>query len=584
MLDINNSPTESLNDVNNYFTSIGATLANTTLQKLNTTENYLALRAKNANQPVKSMALLPTDPREVGRIVKGLKTLSAPGWDKITTTLIKKFINLIAEPISFICNMSFETGKFPAAFKKAVVCPIFKAGDKKNPTNYRPISLLSTISKILEKLVKIRVTRYLEKEQLLSKNQFGFRDGRSTEDAVLMLTNKITSYLDCGDKCIGIFLDLQKAFDTVSIPILLVKLENAGIRGLPLDWFTDYLSGRSQRIRVDSYESDSAMCSYGVPQGSTLGPLLFLIYINDLCGTTFPGLDLLMFADDTVLLVHEKSWTKAIKLAEHCLALVTQWLENNLLSLNISKTKYICYSITEAGAPKFNISVKIHTFPCNRDTRPAQCTCSELSRVDYIKYLGVYIDSHLNWTTHIKNLAARVRKLIFIFKTLRTVAEPKLVIQTYKALCECIIRYCICVWGSAAKTHIISVERAQRAILKVLMFLPFRHPTTDVYDKANVLSVRKMFIFESLRRYHKTTAPLKANTTKRVVRCQIPKARRTFKQKKYEGIVPLLYNKIDKDNNIKKHNNNEIKKSILSWLNKFDYDGIEDMLVALLNC
>lgn len=579
LLKVANHPTQSLNAVNSYFTSIGKTLANETLCITNKTESKLASSARAQITPPNSMCLLPTDPHEVKSIIFRLKTHSAPGWDKITVNILKLFYMYLVEPITYLCNLSLQTGVFPAAFKQAVVCPVFKAGCKSSPSNYRPISLLSTLSKVLEKLVKRRVMRYLEKNELLNHNQYGFREGRSTEDAVLKLTTLISSYLDGGNKCLGVFLDLQKAFDTVSIPILLTRLENVGIRGIAHEWFSDYLSGRTQRVRVESHESDEEVCTYGVPQGSTLGPALFLIYINDLCSITLPGLDLLMFADDTVLLVHDKSWQTVVEMAESCLSHVTNWLENSLLSLNTSKTKYMCFTMSPSGDMGDSISVKIHTFPCNQGSpRPPSCSCAILSRVPTIKYLGVVIDDKLNWSPHIASLASRVRKLIYTFKALRSIADLKLVVQTYRALGECLLRYCICAWGRAAKTHLIKAERAQRAVLKVIQFLPFRHPTTDVYERAGVLSVRKLFIYEAIRRYHKKTVPTLPVNTKRVDRCPVPLVKSRFAQKQYNVVAPQLYNKFNKQYKIKLKSNNEIKKPLLLWLQQFDYDAMEKVL------
>lgn len=525
------------------------------------------------------MAFYPTDPAEIRSIILSLKTNSAPGWDRITAGFLKQYVLCLAEPIAGICNLSLETGTFPSAFKHAEVCPVFKNGDKSSPSNYRPISLLSTLSKVLEKLVKKRLMKYLEQNDLLNNKQYGFRQGRSTEDAVLTLTSLITSYVDGGYKAIGVFLDLQKAFDTVSIPILITRLENIGVRGIALDWFKDYLTGRTQLVKIDNYKSDRSFCNYGVPQGSTLGPTLFLVYINELCTMTLPGLDLLMFADDTVLLLHERTWPKVTGLAEKCLSAVTHWLENSLLTLNASKTKFMCFSKTSSGDPGNGISLKMHTFPCNRGTVQAmQCCCAVLSRVGSIRYLGVHIDDKLNWSTHIALLTSRIRKLIYVFKNLREVADPKLVVQTYKALCECLIRYCICAWGSAAKTYLITAERAQRAVLKVLQYLPYRHPTTAVYEKADVLSVRKLYIYESIRRYHKKTVPILPDRNTRRDLCPVPFVKSSFAQKKYDVIVPKLYNTLNKNNNIKILNHNSIKKTIITWLKTFDYDGVEEML------
>ena len=177
----------------------------------------------------------PTDVWEINQIISKLKIDSAPGPDSFTPTLIKLIKSEIVIPLTHIMNLSLESGTFPNLWKEAQVTPVHKNGSKQNPTNYRPISLLAIFSKILEKIVNKRLTSYLETNNLLSKKQFGFRQGKSTEDAVSLLANTVTSYLDENEKCIGIFLDLAKAFDTVATPILLKKLESIGIRGLPTE-------------------------------------------------------------------------------------------------------------------------------------------------------------------------------------------------------------------------------------------------------------------------------------------------------------------------------------------------------------
>lgn len=401
---------------------------------------------------------------------------------------------------------------------------------------------------------------------------------------MLKLTGLIKDYLDRGERCIGVFLDLQKAFDTVSIPILLARLENTGIRGVALEWFTSYLTDREQRTRVGELESDAGYSRFGLPQGSTLGPTLFIIYVNELCKIALPGMDLLMFADDTVLLFHDKTWQSAATLAENGLSKVTGWLEDNLLSLHIGKTKYICFTKTITTSPDTDFHLTIHTYPCNRRADKSEaCSCEQVARTDNIKYLGVTVDSNLSWKCHIANLSTRVRKLIYVFKNLRTIASNKLLIQTYKALCECIINYCICVWGNAAKTHLIDVERAQRAVLKVLLYLPHRHPTTDVYERAKVLSVRKVFIMKVLTRYHSKIVPSLATSRKRVDRCPVPRARSRMARKHFDVVAPLLYNKLNKiyKRNIKTYSNKEVKKHILTWLNDLNYSDVEDMLGSM---
>lgn len=583
LLGLNSNPKDSLDIVNNFFSSIGSALAESTLNRLGVTQSELAQKIReHASPQLNSMLLLPTDEVEVRSIILKLRTESAPGMDNISTVFVKKCMHNLLSPIAFICNLSFETGIFPSPFKKAIITPVFKAGDKSSPTNYRPISLLSTLSKILEKLANKRLMTYLSSHSILAPNQFGFRHGRSTDDAVLNLTERITYYVDDGDKCVGVFLDLQKAFDTVSIPILLTRLEIAGVRGVPLQWFANYLEDREQFVRLEKHQSSSSQSTFGVPQGSTLGPTLFLLYINELCKIDIEEADVLMFADDTAILFKGKTWDETRMIAEKGMAQVSAWLEDNLLSLNVSKTNFICFTKTEASVPELDYAIKLHEFPCNRQTNyQTTCSCKVLARTDHVKYLGVFIDKNLKWDKQIDTVSARTRRLIYVFKNLRTVADPLLLTQVYKALCESILTYCICSWGGAAKTYLIQVERSQRFVLKVMRRLPYRYPTTKLYEISKVLSVRKLFIYQVIRRYHKIEVPNLPVTNRRRDRCPIPMTKSTFAQRFYNYLAPKLYNSLNKKNPVRQYSNHQIKKIIKDWLDSFDYEGTEALLMVI---
>lgn len=252
---------------------------------------------------------------------------------------------------------------------------------------------------MLEKLVNIRLVKFLERSGVLSERQFGFRAHRSTEDAISLLVNVISSNLDNNINCIGVFLDLAKAFDTVSRPILLKKLEKMGIRGVSLAWFDSYLSERSQLVKVDCHSSGLDKVDFGVPQGSVLGPTLFLIYINDIHKISLPQAEIICYADDTVILFKGDTWESAFAAAEKGMSNAACWFRDNLLTLNSKKTKFLCFHKSAASSPTNSTNlIKIHN--CNNVSNLA-CSCEVICRSNSIKYLGLVIDENLNFKSHI---------------------------------------------------------------------------------------------------------------------------------------------------------------------------------------
>ena len=244
--------------------------------------------------------------------------------------------------ISLIANISFSTGTFPSTLKTLNVIPIYKKDDHTVCNNYRPISLLSNISKIIEKIVHKQLTKFLNKNPILYEKQFGFRNNHSTTHALLEITEKIKQACDAGQFTCGVFLDLQKVFDTVNHTILLKKLTHYGIRGVANKWFQSFLEDRKQFTSVQGSKSAEKPIKYGVPQGSFLGPLLFILFINDLHeAVKFSSVH--HFGDDTNLLLTDKSLKKINKHIKRNLKLPVDWIRANKLSLNASKTEIVLF-------------------------------------------------------------------------------------------------------------------------------------------------------------------------------------------------------------------------------------------------
>lgn len=575
LLALKSSPQESLNYVNTYFTNIGKELADATINKTQLSEAEL-VKSMNSEctKPLSSMMMLPTDENEVKATIQSLKNTNSTGWDGISACFLKLALGSLSLPITLICNLCLSTGKFPDALKKSVVVPIYKSGDRDCISNYRPISLLPTIAKVLEKIINKRLKSYLEKNNLLSTNQHGFRERKSTLNAAQQLTSFLVDKLDKNKKTLGIFLDLKKAFDTVSVPILIKKLENIGIRGLPLQLFQDYLNNRKQIVKVGEHYSDEECINYGVPQGSVLGPTLFLVYIDDLCRLTLTNAQIITFADDTVTLFYGNSWDEVNSVAQAGFNLITGWLRKNLLTLNLSKTKLINFTINNKNRPgEGTIAIKAHT--CQSHTG---CSCLPLAETSSIRYLGIQVDKNLNWQEHIDILTGRVRKLIYIFKILRHVCDKKLLIEIYYALCQSIICYCITIWGNASKTAILKLERAQRMILKVMTFKGFRHSTTTLYRDNSVLTVRQLFIQQLVLLQHKIAPDFPTTRRRNDIVYSIPMFNTKFAKRFERSLGPVIYNKLSKNISLRTLTLYSCKSTTSEYLKLQNYENTEQLL------
>lgn len=293
-----------------------------------------------------SLYLNPTTKKEIISIICSIKCKPmCSGFDELPSLLIKRIAHSISDPLSFIINLSLETGIVPDKLKIAKVVPLFKSGEASVFSNYRPVSILPIFSKIYEKVIYTRILNFFNKHNILYNKQFGFRSKHSTSLALIDLIDKISQAIDNNEFTIGIFLDLSKAFDTVNHNILLKKMEFYGVRGLPLSWMQSYLQNRYQYIDFQGTISDYLPISCGVPQGSILGPLLFLIYVNDLPNSS-TILKSILFADDTNLFLSDRDFSVLLNTANDELTKVSEWLYANRFSMNVKKNTFLSFFLT----------------------------------------------------------------------------------------------------------------------------------------------------------------------------------------------------------------------------------------------
>ena len=344
---------------------------------------------------------------ELFKALSELEPKTSTDFNNLSMKFIKQCFNDIVEPLLYIVNLSFSTGCFPSQLKIAKVIPILKSGDPRLPNNYRPISLLSNFSKIFEKIMSNRLLNHMEYHNLFSKSQFGFRKGHSTVHPMVLIDNFISDALNNKKYALAIFCDLRKAFDTVDHQILLKKLVKVGVRGKELDWFKDYLAGRKQFVFVNGKCSSLMDILLGVPQGSILGPLLFLIYINDLpTSTLFYSL---LFADDTNLLAKADTLEELFEFANAELAKISLYFNKNHLSLHPEKTNYMVFcNSRNLDLSNFVLKINVH----NKIQILTRIT--ESSEIPAAKFLGLYIDPAINYKYHIST----IRKKYLVLSTL----------------------------------------------------------------------------------------------------------------------------------------------------------------------
>lgn len=519
-------PQEIVEYFNDFFVNIGEKLAKSIPAASSKFSSYLPGTESYKN----SFALFLTDAAEVTGIVDGFNDKSSYGVDHIPINILKKCISQVAEPLSALINSSFHSGRVPDSLKIAKVCPIFKADAENTFSNYRPISVLPSFSKVFEKVVHRRLSEYMISKCILNKNQYGFRQNHSTYMAIQDMYSKISQAIDNQEYAVGIFVDLSKAFDTINHDILLQKLQHYGIRGLALKWFRDYLTNRKQYVCYNNVSSSFMNVTCGVPQGSILGPLLFILYINDIVNCS-SMLYFILFADDTNIFFASKSHSDLMKIVNEELLKLSDWFRANKLSLNAKKTNYIIFGNKSKTCFESNFHISIDG--------------NSLERVSNTKFLGVFVDEDLNWKHHTSQISIKISRSIGVLNRVKYLLSHDALLSLYHTMIHPYLLYCNIVWGGASLTALNKLICLQKRAVRLITGSGFRSTTSPLFKQLNILKLHDVHKFQIYMFMFKCKYKLLPESCLQLVRLNLIESHYNFR-KENEFIVSKFRSEIRK--------------------------------------
>ena len=427
---------------------------------------------------------------EILRVSKKLKPKTSFGHDKISTKIMKDTIDIVVNPIKHILNQSLLKGVVPSEMRIAKVIPIHKNSDPSVLKNYRPISLLPAFSKLLEKIVFNKLYTFLDQHNILYQHQYGFRPKHSTIHPIIHLLDHCatSSSNPEHEQTLAVFCDLSKAFDVINHDILLRKLEYYGVRGITNNWFRSYLSGRLQYVEIDGYKSKTVSINLGVPQGSILGPLLYLIYVNDI-GNSCDG-NILSYADDTTLFLSHSNTDILYRNANEQVGSLFELFNSNRLSLNAKKTNYIVLRPWHIKEDLSRFTVEIGNTVLERIGNDCENTST--------KFLGMHIDENISWKKHISETNKKNSRALFCIKQVKN-SLPKCSLRTlYFSLIHPHICYGLLAWGNSDLKVINSTIKLQKRAIRVIHNSVYNGHTDPKFRVSNVLKLKDQYTLQSL--------------------------------------------------------------------------------------
>jgi hypothetical protein len=468
-------PEEIANGFNKFFSEIGPQLASKIPESQTDFKNYLGKKQET------EFKFSEMSEVRILRFIDKMKPKSSFGEDCVSSKVFKIISPAIIQPLTHLINLSLKSGFFPNQLKVAKIIPIFKDSNKHDFSNYRPISLLNTFSRLIESIVCYQVTGFANTFDLFYQHQYGFRAKHNVTHPLMHFSNKLFNSLNNNNLSLAIFIDLKKAFDTVNYDILLAKLEHYGIRNVELQWFTNYLSNRQQYVHLSkvgsscNISSSKLPCECGIPQGSCLGPLLFLFFINDLPQAT--DFFSTLFADDCTFQLTGSSTFDLFKRANEELENAQQWFVTNKLTLNVSKTKYILFK---------NKDEHVHAGKLYAGKDEIE-RVGERCKERYVRFLGIYIDENLTFEGHINKLKSKLNSGIYAISTCNKIVPIRIRKSIYRSLFESHLRFGSIIYGAADPKLLEPISILQRKAVRAVARATYNAHTDPLFREFNFL-------------------------------------------------------------------------------------------------
>jgi len=515
----------------------------------------------------RSLYVDPVTMSEVYNLIMNLKNTSAVGIDDIPVKVLKYLADIICVPLTYLINLSFTTGEFPDYLKTSITKPQYKKGSKSEVGNYRPISILSNISKIFEKAIFKRMQNFLEMTNIITNNQNGFRTNKSTTHTIYQGISEILTSLNNKKATTCVMVDLSKAFDSVQHQILFNKLYKCGIRGLAFKLIENYLQNRTQITEINMtvnevYRSPPSNIHMGVPQGSILGPLLFIVYMNDIVGVLPESIYL--YADDTNIIFSSPDKDKIQSNISDALNKLNKWFTNNNLKMNIEKTQIVNFLYRLPQTPELTICY---------DTEVIKSATSA-------SFLGVTIDSRLDWKQHIDEICKNMARFCYALRLISKMVNEKTALMCYHAYIESRMRYGVIFWCNSSDSNRIFImqKRSIRSIFKMNQ----RESCREIFNQYGILTLYSMYILEAIMfvaknpKFFQPYGSSHSYDTRNRTDLKPYTPNANYIRDNVQYMVMTVYNCLPPD--IRNLPGNQLRKILTQYLKKKTYYSVEDFI------